>query len=311
MIAWRDKVSIWNIFCFFRSLAVLAWGLLRFPWNWRACCSTLTPSLSITRLGRGVCILSPFVCLSMCYLFVLQVLPCFCFKSFFFSPQCICIQVSSRLIWLPYVYYLGQFLMSDSEYQLGFCFSVDVCLSSEQCGPNRSEEDSMLWHWCGGGWPSEGPNEQFSVLYDQPAGDCCTGDEGNPSWRWSITNACTSLACRIMFKMSYLLLCWLHSLQIHETIEYINQLKTERDFMLSFSNNPQDFIQDWLKSQSRDLKVNIWSCHSLSVPVSSPNLYRMSKYVYRYDNPIKYLFICTGFVQSVFYFLKFKFNSSS
>lgn len=46
------------------------------------------------------------------------------------------------------------------------------------------------------------------------------------------------------------------SSQIHETIEYINQLKTERDFMLSFSDNPQEFIQDWLKSQSRDLKVN-------------------------------------------------------
>lgn len=45
--------------------------------------------------------------------------------------------------------------------------------------------------------------------------------------------------------------------QIHETIEYINQLKTERDFMLSFSNNPQDFIQDWLKSQTRDLKVGV------------------------------------------------------
>uniref|UniRef100_A0A674MX66 SWI/SNF related BAF chromatin remodeling complex subunit D2 n=1 Tax=Takifugu rubripes TaxID=31033 RepID=A0A674MX66_TAKRU len=44
-------------------------------------------------------------------------------------------------------------------------------------------------------------------------------------------------------------------MKIHETIEYINQLKTERDFMLSFSNNPQDFIQDWLKSQSRDLKL--------------------------------------------------------
>ncbi|XP_061666470.1 SWI/SNF-related matrix-associated actin-dependent regulator of chromatin subfamily D member 2 isoform X2 [Syngnathoides biaculeatus] len=43
--------------------------------------------------------------------------------------------------------------------------------------------------------------------------------------------------------------------KIHETIEYINQLKTERDFMLSFSNNPQDFIQDWLKSQCRDLKL--------------------------------------------------------
>lgn len=51
--------------------------------------------------------------------------------------------------------------------------------------------------------------------------------------------------------------CWcLYSLQIHETIEYINQLKTERDFMLSFSNNPQEFIKDWLKSQSRDLKVD-------------------------------------------------------
>lgn len=45
--------------------------------------------------------------------------------------------------------------------------------------------------------------------------------------------------------------------QIHETIEYINQLKTERDFMLSFSNSPQEFIQDWLKSQCRDLKVNV------------------------------------------------------
>ncbi|KAK7919609.1 hypothetical protein WMY93_010893 [Mugilogobius chulae] len=44
-------------------------------------------------------------------------------------------------------------------------------------------------------------------------------------------------------------------MKIHETIEYINQLKTERDFMLSFSNNPQEFIQDWLKSQSRDLKL--------------------------------------------------------
>ncbi|XP_029933537.1 SWI/SNF-related matrix-associated actin-dependent regulator of chromatin subfamily D member 2 isoform X2 [Myripristis murdjan] len=44
-------------------------------------------------------------------------------------------------------------------------------------------------------------------------------------------------------------------MKIHETIESINQLKTQRDFMLSFSNNPQDFIQDWLKSQCRDLKL--------------------------------------------------------
>uniref|UniRef100_A0A671SR02 SWI/SNF-related matrix-associated actin-dependent regulator of chromatin subfamily D member 2-like n=1 Tax=Sinocyclocheilus anshuiensis TaxID=1608454 RepID=A0A671SR02_9TELE len=44
-------------------------------------------------------------------------------------------------------------------------------------------------------------------------------------------------------------------MKIHETIESINHLKTQRDFMLSFSNNPQEFIQDWLKSQSRDLKL--------------------------------------------------------
>lgn len=67
--------------------------------------------------------------------------------------------------------------------------------------------------------------------------------------------------------MSHLLPRRLCSLQIHETIEYINQLKTERDFMLSFSNNPQDFIQDWLKSQSRDLKVNAEAHRSLPVPV--------------------------------------------
>jgi len=47
--------------------------------------------------------------------------------------------------------------------------------------------------------------------------------------------------------------------QIHETIESINQLKTQRDFMLSFSTDPQDFIQEWLRSQRRDLKV----CSSL------------------------------------------------
>ncbi|XP_041100559.1 SWI/SNF-related matrix-associated actin-dependent regulator of chromatin subfamily D member 3-like isoform X3 [Polyodon spathula] len=43
--------------------------------------------------------------------------------------------------------------------------------------------------------------------------------------------------------------------KIHETIESINQLKIQRDFMLSFSKDPKGYIQDWLKSQSRDLKV--------------------------------------------------------
>ncbi|GCB68162.1 hypothetical protein scyTo_0000834 [Scyliorhinus torazame] len=43
--------------------------------------------------------------------------------------------------------------------------------------------------------------------------------------------------------------------QIHDTIESINQLKIQRDFMLSFSNHPQEFIQDWTKSQCRDYKI--------------------------------------------------------
>ncbi|XP_059812590.1 SWI/SNF-related matrix-associated actin-dependent regulator of chromatin subfamily D member 2 [Hypanus sabinus] len=43
--------------------------------------------------------------------------------------------------------------------------------------------------------------------------------------------------------------------KIHDTIESINQLKIQRDFMLSFSNHPQEFIQDWLKSQCRDYKI--------------------------------------------------------
>lgn len=35
-----------------RSSAVLEWGSLRFPWNWPACSSILTPSLLITWLGK-------------------------------------------------------------------------------------------------------------------------------------------------------------------------------------------------------------------------------------------------------------------
>ncbi|XP_072324708.1 SWI/SNF-related matrix-associated actin-dependent regulator of chromatin subfamily D member 3-like [Scyliorhinus torazame] len=43
--------------------------------------------------------------------------------------------------------------------------------------------------------------------------------------------------------------------KIHETIESINQLKIQRDFMLSFSKDPKGYIQEWLRSQSRDLKI--------------------------------------------------------
>ncbi|KAI2667666.1 SWI/SNF-related matrix-associated actin-dependent regulator of chromatin subfamily D member 3 [Labeo rohita] len=43
--------------------------------------------------------------------------------------------------------------------------------------------------------------------------------------------------------------------KIHETIESINQLKIQRDFMLSFSRDPKGYIQDWICSQNRDLKI--------------------------------------------------------
>ncbi|XP_057293002.1 SWI/SNF-related matrix-associated actin-dependent regulator of chromatin subfamily D member 1-like isoform X1 [Hydractinia symbiolongicarpus] len=43
--------------------------------------------------------------------------------------------------------------------------------------------------------------------------------------------------------------------KIHETVEGINQLKVHRDFFLSFSTNPQKFMNDWLTSQCADLKT--------------------------------------------------------
>ncbi|XP_041977415.1 brahma-associated protein of 60 kDa [Aricia agestis] len=43
--------------------------------------------------------------------------------------------------------------------------------------------------------------------------------------------------------------------KIHETVDTINQLKTNREFFLSFSKDPQQFVQKWLLSQSRDLKT--------------------------------------------------------
>ena len=45
------------------------------------------------------------------------------------------------------------------------------------------------------------------------------------------------------------------SFQIHETVETISQLKTNREFFLSFAKDPQEFINNWLISQTRDLKV--------------------------------------------------------
>lgn len=46
--------------------------------------------------------------------------------------------------------------------------------------------------------------------------------------------------------------------KIHETVESINTLKTNREFFLSFAKDPQQFINKWLISQTRDLKVMEW-----------------------------------------------------
>ncbi|XP_071957119.1 SWI/SNF-related matrix-associated actin-dependent regulator of chromatin subfamily D member 1-like isoform X3 [Antedon mediterranea] len=43
--------------------------------------------------------------------------------------------------------------------------------------------------------------------------------------------------------------------KIHETVETINQLKIQREFMLGFARDPQVFINEWLVSQTRDLKT--------------------------------------------------------
>ncbi|KAK7794782.1 hypothetical protein R5R35_004122 [Gryllus longicercus] len=43
--------------------------------------------------------------------------------------------------------------------------------------------------------------------------------------------------------------------KIHETVETINQLKTNREFYLSFAKDPQQFVNKWIISQTRDLKT--------------------------------------------------------
>jgi len=42
--------------------------------------------------------------------------------------------------------------------------------------------------------------------------------------------------------------------KIQEQIEQINQQRLSRDFFMSFSEDPQEFINNWLVSQSHDLK---------------------------------------------------------
>lgn len=43
--------------------------------------------------------------------------------------------------------------------------------------------------------------------------------------------------------------------KIHETVDTIDQLKTNREFFLSFARDPQPFVRRWTASQARDLKA--------------------------------------------------------
>ena len=52
--------------------------------------------------------------------------------------------------------------------------------------------------------------------------------------------------------------------KIHETVETINSMKTQREFFLSFAKDPQLFINKWLMSQSRGTILKLF--------VASPQL---------------------------------------
>ncbi|XP_063698602.1 brahma-associated protein of 60 kDa [Culicoides brevitarsis] len=62
--------------------------------------------------------------------------------------------------------------------------------------------------------------------------------------------------------------------KIHETVDTINQLKTNREFFLSFAKDPQTFIHKWIVSQSRDLKT-------MSDVVGNPEEERRAEFYYQ------------------------------
>lgn len=62
--------------------------------------------------------------------------------------------------------------------------------------------------------------------------------------------------------------------KVHETVELINQYKVNREFFLGFARDPQQFINKWLVSQNRDLKV-------LTDVVGNPEEERRSEFYYQ------------------------------
>ncbi|KAL0268389.1 UNVERIFIED_CONTAM: hypothetical protein PYX00_010351 [Menopon gallinae] len=63
-------------------------------------------------------------------------------------------------------------------------------------------------------------------------------------------------------------------IKIHETVDTITQLKTNREFFLSFAKDPQQFINKWIISQTRDLKT-------MTDVVGNPEEERRSEYFYQ------------------------------
>ena len=58
------------------------------------------------------------------------------------------------------------------------------------------------------------------------------------------------------------------------TLKNYFQLKTNREFFLSFAKDPQNFIHKWIVSQSRDLK-------SMTDVVGNPEEERRSEFYYQ------------------------------
>lgn len=104
----------------------------------------------------------------------------------------------------------------------------------------------------GGGQRQRQAPEQVGPWAAVPFGGCILF----LGWEWHKEKSYIACHLTLLFpNVEMLRTSFPSSFQIHETIETINQLKTQREFMLSFARDPQGFINDWLQSQCRDLKV--------------------------------------------------------
>lgn len=120
-----------------RSLAVLAWDSQRFPWNLRACCSTLTPSLSITWLGRWVW--DPYSSLSVCT----------CVKCLFlkYSHSLSFFNCSAFMLYF-HLKDLGNLFLPDL--QSNFNLLLSLCLLWAVWTPpirRRRRATTSMWRW--------------------------------------------------------------------------------------------------------------------------------------------------------------------